>query len=260
MSRALTKHNEEQEFSIQLVEPKRSDFKKNMEALQAYYEDATLDLDLSAVEEDGWFFGLNDHTVTGAELNARLNEIVNAFSQIETFHAETLDELQAVYKTFEKLDSEYIASIIANIQAIRKVCEETRNTQNKLRATQSQLLETQQGLVDNQAKLERVSERQGKVIDVLSNFKTKLDAIKHLEHVDAIWGALNQIHEAQAHLEERRQAIAKKEKELDDRLEAFDVTLVKRIATKRILFVCLLLDATALIIVAFIGLLMRHLF
>ena len=145
---------------------KTHDFELAKKGLKEFSQKKADELNIGTVRTDGWFFGLGDHKVTGAELNERLSTIQQHLIDLNTTNNKTIKEFGQVYSALEALDRDYIQAILTSIKA-------TEKTSERIQATQDQI--------------KKIVNDQKKTLEVLKKFKQKLDGYAHLEDIDKIW-------------------------------------------------------------------------
>ena len=145
---------------------KTHDFELAKKGLKEFSQKKADELNIGTVRTDGWFFGLGDHKVTGAELNERLSTIQQHLIDLNTTNNKTIKEFGQVYSALEALDRDYIQAILISIKA-------TEKTSERIQATQDQI--------------KQIVNDQKKTLEVLKKFKQKLDGYAHLEDIDKIW-------------------------------------------------------------------------
>ena len=145
---------------------KTHDFELAKKGLKEFSQKKSDELNIDTVRTDGWFFGLGDHKVTGAELNERLSTIQQHLIDLNTTNNKTIKEFGQVYSALEALDRDYIQAILISIKA-------TEKTSERIQATQDQI--------------KKIVNDQKKTLEVLKKFKQKLDGYAHLEDIDKIW-------------------------------------------------------------------------
>ena len=145
---------------------KTHDFELAKKGLKEFSQKKADELNIDTVRTDGWFFGLGDHKVTGAELNERLSTIQQNLIDLNTTNNKTIKEFGQVYSALEALDRDYIQAILTSIKA-------TEKTSERIQATQDQI--------------KKIVNDQKKTLEVLKKFKQKLDGYAHLEDIDKIW-------------------------------------------------------------------------
>ena len=145
---------------------KTHDFELAKKGLKEFSQKKADELNIGTVRTDGWFFGLGDHKVTGAELNERLSTIQQNLIDLNTTNNKTIKEFGQVYSALEALDRDYIQAILISIKA-------TEKTSERIQATQDQI--------------KKIVNDQKKTLEVLKKFKQKLDGYAHLEDIDKIW-------------------------------------------------------------------------
>ena len=145
---------------------KTHDFELAKKGLKEFSQKKADELNIGTVRTDGWFFGLGDHKVTGAELNESLSTIQQHLIDLNTTNNKTIKEFGQVYSALEALDRDYIQAILISIKA-------TEKTSERIQATQDQI--------------KKIVNDQKKTLEVLKKFKQKLDGYAHLEDIDKIW-------------------------------------------------------------------------
>ena len=145
---------------------KTHDFELAKKGLKEFSQKKSDELNIDTVRTDGWFFGLGDHKVTGAELIERLSTIQQNLIDLNTTNNKTIKEFGQVYSALEALDRDYIQAILTSIKA-------TEKTSERIQATQDQI--------------KKIVNDQKKTLEVLKKFKQKLDGYAHLEDIDKIW-------------------------------------------------------------------------
>lgn len=144
----------------------KHDFEASKNQLKVFSEQTPKDLELRKVEISGVFFGLGDHTVTGNELNSLTTQIQDYLIDFNSLHTKFIKEIGQVYNALEALDKDYIQAILIAIKA-------TEKTNNEVKVAQGDITKT--------------IELQKKIINVLKQFKEKIESYKHLADIDNMW-------------------------------------------------------------------------
>lgn len=152
--------------SIQSYPIKTHNFEVAKRGLKEFSQKTADELQINTVRTDGGFLGLGDHKVTGDELNDRLSVIQKHLIDLNNVNNKAIKEFGQVYDALEALDKDYIQSILISLKA-------TEETSKKIAKTQENL----SGVVDNQ----KIT------LQVLQNFKKKIDSYQHLKDIDDIW-------------------------------------------------------------------------
>lgn len=152
---------------------KTHDFEVAKKGLKEFSQKKAGELELNTVRTDGGFLGLGDHKVTGSELNNRLGTIQKLLIDLNNTNNRTIKEFGQVYSALEALDKDYIQAILISIKA-------TEETSKRIEATQGQI--------------KRIVDDQKKTLEVLKNFKHKLDNYAHLGDIDKIWNDCQKWH------------------------------------------------------------------
>ena len=166
---------------------KRHSFDLAKNRLKEFSEKTEAELQIDKVRTDGGFFGLGDHKVTGYELNSRLETIQGHFIAVNTTNNEVIKEFREVYNALDKLDKDYITSIVANVKAIEKTSNDVRVQQGTLKQHNEKLANQQNKLDVHQVEIEKNVENISKIVTALKVFKEKLEGYKHLTDIDIIW-------------------------------------------------------------------------
>ncbi|MBO8463804.1 MAG: hypothetical protein IAC13_07730 [Firmicutes bacterium] len=166
---------------------KRHSFDLAKNRLKEFSEKTEAELQIDKVRTDGGFFGLGDHKVTGYELNRRLETIQGHFIAVNTTNNEVIKEFREVYNALDKLDKDYITSIVANVKAIEKTSNDVRVQQGILKQHNEKLANQQNKLDVHQVEIEKNVENISKIVTALKVFKEKLEGYKHLTDIDIIW-------------------------------------------------------------------------
>ena len=145
---------------------KKHDFEESKNQLKVFSEQTPKDLELRKVEISGGFFGLGDHTVTGNELNSLTTQIQDYLIDFNSLHTKFIKEIGQVYNALEALDKDYIQAILIAIKAAEKANDEVK---------------VAQGDITNTIELQK------KIINVLTQFKQKIESYVHLADVDTLW-------------------------------------------------------------------------
>ena len=145
--------------------------------LKEFSEKTEDELKISKVRTDGGFLGLGDHKVTGYELNDRLETIQKNFMSGNTTKNKVIREFREVYNALETLDKYYIASIVANLEAIRKTSNDVRKQQDTLRKHNEELEEQQNRLNVHQADIKKEQENITIAVNALKAFRKKFEGL-----------------------------------------------------------------------------------
>ena len=153
--------------NFDLAKKKLRDFSKNTDK----------DFKLEKVEEEGGFFRLGNHNVTGSEFNLRLSKIQDKFININTGIIELRKEFGVVYTALESLDKDILKAFLVQLNQIKQAYKSIEVTNDKL-------------LLANED-INNIIEKQRKTVEVLTKFKKRLDEYKHLVEVDNMWRDMN---------------------------------------------------------------------
>lgn len=181
------------------------EFNRCKEDLKLFSEQTEADLSLSKVDTDTLYFF--DHRVTGEELNRLTSQIQDYLIGFNNINNKIIREFSAIYNTFNALDNEYIKNIMHSIkksnEAINKAnlglieaekrIEDIKETNGRIEITQNNIKVIQDKLQVAQQNIDKNVEIQKKVIEGLSQFKTRIDSYRHLEDIDNMWVNLQKL-------------------------------------------------------------------
>lgn len=104
---------------------RKHDFQAAKAKIKIFSEKELNELTFENVATDK-YFGLINHTVTGGELNERIDKIQSHFIQINSQLNQIKGQFGCVYETFESLDKDYIEGMLASIGAANKASDQAR--------------------------------------------------------------------------------------------------------------------------------------
>lgn len=182
------------------------EFNRCKEDLKLFFEEAEKELDFTPVNYTSCF-GLFTHTVTGAEFNKLTSEIQKHLMEFHDTNIRIIKEFQAIYNTFNALDNEYIKNIMQSImksnEAINKAnlglieaekrIEDIKNTNGRIEVTQNNIKVIQDKLQIAQQDIDKHMGILSKIVEGLTNFKTKIDSYRHLKDIDNMWENLEKL-------------------------------------------------------------------
>ena len=166
------------------------------------------DTRLSSFETEGWFFGLNDHKVTGAELNSQLvsplqdkltgltNDITNLFSIAHQ-----------TYNAMESLDKDYIQGIVAGLNSAKEASDQALNSSRQALNASSEVKRTQDALV-------RVVDALKQTADEFKNYKQQTNAA-----LNSLRSNIDSIKAAVGGIKNLKQDIASRQSAFEDRMQ-----------------------------------------
>lgn len=161
-------------------------FEQAKNRLKEFSEQTEDELKIKKVKENGGFFGLGHHKVTGSELNERLGIIQKHFIEVNTINNKVIKEFREVYNALDALDKDYITSIVTNVKAIEKTSNDVRVQQGILKQHNEKLDNQQRKLDAHQTEIEKSVANISKIVTALKVFKEKLEEYKHLTDIDII--------------------------------------------------------------------------
>lgn len=166
---------------------KRHEFEIAKNRLKEFSETKEAELAIKKVRTEGDFFGLGGHRVTGGELNKRLAAIQQHFITVNTTTNKVIKEFREIYNALDLLDKDYIASIVANVQAIEKTSNDVRRQQAVLQEHHVRLAAQQNKLDTHQSEIEKSIEVISKIVIALHAFQDRLTGYSHLADIDELW-------------------------------------------------------------------------
>lgn len=146
--------------------PKSHNFEVAKNRLKDFSKKTSDDLKISTVKTDGGFLGLENHKVTGYELNSRLSVIQEHLIYLNNLSNKTIKEFGEVYNALDALDKEYIQGIVTAIKA------------NEI---------TSKSIQEAHEKISMIVDDQKRALEVLKKFKQKVDGYTHLKDIDKLW-------------------------------------------------------------------------
>ena len=147
-------------------------FEEAKNQIAEFSKNANTAVEFDRVDTDGGLFGWFDHTVTGEELNKLTAQVQEQFIQTNKYASETAKEFGQVYQALEALDKDYIQAILISVESAKKASKEAKDAQKDIKKT---------------------IEIQRKTIDVLKEFKSRVEGQKHIGDVDDIWSDVDSI-------------------------------------------------------------------
>lgn len=152
---------------------KKHDFEKAKNQIKTFSDQKPQNLEFQKVEET-YFLECINHKVTGKELNNLTEQIQKYLINFSNLHISLIGEFNEVYKALEALDKDYIHAILLTVGGIKKNNDEIKTTQNDVVNT---------------------IERQKRIIEVLSQFKEKIENYKNLENINNMWSDVERFKE-----------------------------------------------------------------
>ncbi len=109
----------------------KHNFEIAKQSIKSFAENLPADPKLKRVEQDVGPFGWLNHDVTGKELNELTSQIQDCLISNNQNIRKTIQEFKTIYDTLEYLDKDYLAGIVASVQAAEAASEATkRNTED----------------------------------------------------------------------------------------------------------------------------------
>ena len=160
--------------------------KQNINALA---DSRSRDVELSSFETEGWFFGLNDHKVTGGELNSQLvRPLQKKLTGVTNDIKNLFNVCKQVYTAFESLDKDYIGGIVQGLDKANVASVQALNASQQALNASRENQKTQEGLKRTVLALQQTAEE-------FKNFRRLADSnINQLR--DAISRAENSLNDS----------------------------------------------------------------
>ncbi len=151
----------------------RHDFDEAKKQLKDFSEKIPSNITLQSVATNGGLFNLFDHNVTGEELNTLTADIQRHIININNLLTNSIKEFGQVYIALETLDKDYIDSIILNVEAADAASKQAKKAAEEAKK--------------NTKDIASAMVVQETTVNVLTQFKSKLEKIEHLINIDEIW-------------------------------------------------------------------------
>lgn len=201
------------------VSPNRFQVQKN--ALQEFSKEVPPTVKLPVATNDSFFSFLGRDRVSSEDVNKLARKIQDGMIEQNKYIIKIIKEFEVVYNTFNSLDQEYVQEIVRSFNVAIEA-QKTAN-QNILR-----LNKQQQEIEKGQKDITTIVNDLRRVVEVLKNFKTKLERLEHLVDIDTIFSdveenqsRLNSVlqlaNEQKAHTEQLSQDVNAKIIQLDQK-------------------------------------------
>lgn len=138
---------------------KKHNFEKAKQNIKSFAENLPDNPRLKRVSEDAGPFGWLDHDVSGKELNELASQIQDCLVSNNQNIRKTIQEFRVIYETLEYLDKDYLAGIVASVQAAEAASEAANKNTEKLDVAQQDIKKNLDGLK--------------KLVEKLKDFKLK---------------------------------------------------------------------------------------
>lgn len=168
------KLNDEQ---AELVDTRGNSFNAMQAELKKFSQELPEEIYMPYFQTSWGPFGVFDYRVTGENLNNLTENIQKEMINQNKVIVRTIQEFNTIYETFAALDKEYIKKIFLSLKAAEEANEKA--------------LKGLEGVQINQDDINIIIEKQKMGIQVLKNFKEKLEKIEHLNDVDAIFANIS---------------------------------------------------------------------
>ena len=173
-------------------------FVEKLNSLKEFSGQLPKEINLPTVSTEGGVFGFFDHTVTGDELNDLTKNIQKRMIEQNKTVVKMVQEIAVIYDTFSALDKVYVQEILIAINTAFRAIEEVKSTNERISEQQKDISATQQDI-------KQVINQQKQIIQVLRNFKEKLEKLEHLYDIDKTF---NEVQAFQAKIETLEQVSA----------------------------------------------------
>lgn len=120
-------------------EIKTHNFDKAKNKIKKFSGDLPQTLNFNRFEEEGRFWELGGHKVTGEEVNKFLVEVQGEFINNNNTIKGIIKEFEEVYDAFEALDEDYIQYILLNLKAVQKVSQDAKTLSTKVESAQKDI-------------------------------------------------------------------------------------------------------------------------
>lgn len=161
-------------------------YEKQKNKIKKFSEDIPGEIELKTVPYSKGPFGLAEYKVTGRDYNKLAENIQDLLIDQNKNTTKIIKEFSTIYETFTILDNDYIKRIIINLQV-------SQDANNKARESLELLKEEQNKTEINQREISQLLAHQETVVEVLQNYKEKLEEIKHLDDIDTLYSEVEQL-------------------------------------------------------------------
>ena len=198
-------------------------FQKELEQLKSLSKNIPTSCTLPEVEIDGGLFGLGNHKVTGEEFNKQTKLIQKKLIAINETHRNFYKEFATIYKTFDTLDKEYIAGIVAAIDNTQKAQQDIKDTIEALKRT-VQILKEFKTEVSNQMEEMKTS---------VNSIRSFFDECKYVNDLSEIQNDINKYRDTLTFMSEQINSLEsrnnKQHQQYVDDVNAINLETKKRI-------------------------------
>jgi len=143
-------------------------------------------ISLPTASNSSWFSSCGRDRVTSSDVNNIAKAIQDRMIEQNKCVINIIQQFETVYATFSSLDKVYLQKIIQSFNAAVKANEKANESMMILNKQQNEIRE-------NQKDIGQIISQQKSMIEVLKNFKEKLEKVKYLTDVDAIYGNVQKI-------------------------------------------------------------------
>jgi chromosome segregation ATPase len=202
MTKVMIKEESSTNEQTTMVTTRGEGFNKKKNELKAFSEKLPKEAELPSVPVTGGLFGWFNYDVTGSDLNRLTESIQDKMIEQNKVLVRTIQEFNTIYDTFSALDKEYIQGILVSLKAAEEA--------------NAKALKGIEGVEVNQNEIKQMINQQKEVIQVLQNFKEKIERIEHLTEVDTIFAIYSRMQEHVTAIESKIEAQEQTLAELTD--------------------------------------------
>lgn len=175
-------------------------YTEKMKQLQQTLENMSGELSLIKFETEGKIFSFNDHNVTGTELNKFVDKLQEHLITIRGENKKFLQEIIQAYIWMTSLHKESLEGIKTSVKAAETASQQAKKASQQAGEVSHQAIwasqqakEASRQALQAQDDVSKTLELLGKSVQHLKEFKERLDHFQHLNDVDEIWSANDQL-------------------------------------------------------------------
>ncbi|MDA5457423.1 hypothetical protein [Weissella confusa] len=184
-------------------------FEASLNRIKEFSNSLPEDNVLPTMKTSDGLFGLFDHTVTGTEINGLTAKIQQKMIDQNTIIVNVIKEFRGVYQTFEDLDKDYIQKILISLKAAQIANDNAKEGLKKIEKQQDDIFASQNDISN-------LIKQQDKMIRVLTKFNDELQNLNHLQEIDDIYTANQQMKVEIENLKESKDTLSNKIEQLDN--------------------------------------------
>lgn len=164
----------------------RTKMQNAVSALQKKCEESICDgKDLTSLPtiDEGWIWD-SEHRVTGSEINNLISEIQVIQSHAAKQRRLLWKNLIDVYKTIGGLDADYLSKI-------EKAFDHINFNYEKIKENTLEICHDQREIEKHRERIDQLIQGHELALQVLQQFKIRIDKLSHLEEMDQLLGKIN---------------------------------------------------------------------